>query len=255
MIFDSHAHYNDRAFDQDVNELLSSMPENNIGAIMNACSNLSEMKKIIELSQKFSFVYGSVGIHPDSAEKITGEIGNAIKEYARKDKILAIGEIGLDYHYEDIPREIQKDCFDSQLSLADELEMPVIIHDREAHKDTLDLVSLHKGISGVFHCFSGSKEMAREVLDLGFYIAFGGSVTFKNNVKIVEAARYVPLDKIVVETDCPYLAPVPNRGKRNSSLNLNYVIEKIAEVKNITAGEVERATWENACGLFNTGRI
>ncbi len=254
MIFDSHAHYNDRAFDEDVNEFLASMPENNVGGIMNACSKLSEMKKILELCKKFSFVYGSVGIHPDSAEKITGKIGDTIKEYTKTDKILAIGEIGLDYHYEDIPREIQKDCFDSQLSLAGELHLPVIIHDREAHKDTLDLVSLHKGIGGVFHCFSGSREMAREVLNLGFYIAFGGSLTFKNNVKTVEAAKYVPLDKIVVETDCPYLAPVPNRGKRNSSHNLHYVIEKIAEVKNITAGEVEKATWENACRLFNIGR-
>ncbi len=255
MIFDSHAHYNDRAFDEDVYKLLASMEENNVGAVMNACSKLSEMDKILELCKSFPFMYGSVGIHPDSAEEITPEIARAICDYTKEDKILAIGEVGLDYHYEEIPREIQKACFDSQLALAGDLDLPVIIHDREAHKDSLDIVSCHMGAKGVFHCFSGSREMAREVLDLGFYIAFGGSLTFKNNVKTVEAAKYVPLDRIVVETDCPYLAPVPNRGKRNSSLNLHYVIEKIADIKGISAQEVEIATWENACRLFNIGRI
>ena len=254
MIFDSHAHYNDRAFDEDVTELLGSMAENNVGKIMNACSKLSEMKKIMELCKNFSFMYGSVGIHPDSAEKITPEIEKDIKTYSKGEKILAIGEIGLDYHYEDVPREIQKECFDSQMSIAVELGLPVIIHDREAHKDSLDIVAAHKGINGVFHCFSGSREMAREVLDLGLYIAFGGSLTFKNNVKTVEAAKYVPLDRIVVETDCPYLTPVPYRGKRNSSVYLKYVIEKIAEIKGVSAVEVEEATYENACRLFNIER-
>lgn len=254
MIFDSHAHYNDRAFDEDVTELLGAMEENNVGKIMNACSKLSEMEKIINLCRTFPFMYGSVGIHPDSAEKITPEMENAIKSFTKEEKILAIGEIGLDYHYEDVPREIQKECFDSQMSIAGELGLPVIIHDREAHKDSLDIAKAHKGISGVFHCFSGSSEMAREVLDLGLYIAFGGSLTFKNNVKTVEAAKYVPLDRIVVETDCPYLTPVPYRGKRNSSLYLGYVIEKIAELKGISPKEVEMATYENACRLFNIER-
>ncbi len=254
MIFDSHAHYNDRAFDEDAAELLGSMEENNVGKIMNACSNLSEMERIISLCKTFPFMYGSVGIHPDSAEKITPHIEKAIKTFTKEEKILAIGEIGLDYHYEEIPREIQKECFDSQMSIAADLGLPVIIHDREAHKDSLDIASSHKGISGVFHCFSGSREMAREVLDLGLYIAFGGSLTFKNNVKTVEAAKYVPLDRIVVETDCPYLTPVPYRGKRNSSIYLKYVIEKIAELKDISPKEVEMATYENACGLFNIER-
>ncbi len=178
----------------------------------------------------------------------------SLHHFTKEEKILAIGEIGLDYHYEDVPREIQKECFDSQMSIAGELGLPVIIHDREAHKDSLDIAKAHKGISGVFHCFSGSSEMAREVLDLGLYIAFGGSLTFKNNVKTVEAAKYVPLDRIVVETDCPYLTPVPYRGKRNSSLYLGYVIEKIAELKGISPKEVEMATYENACRLFNIER-
>ena len=254
MIFDSHAHYNDRAFDEDFMELLGSMEENNVGKIMNACSKLSEMEKIKSLCDTFSFMYGSVGIHPDSAEVITPQTEKAIKDWTSEEKILAIGEIGLDYYYEEIPREIQKQCFDSQLSIAEELGLPVIIHDREAHKDSLEIAASHKGITGVFHCFSGSKEMAREVLDLGLYVAFGGSLTFKNNVKTVEVAKYVPLDKIVVETDCPYLTPVPYRGKRNSSLYLKYVVEKIAEIKGISPREVETATYENACRLFNIAR-
>lgn len=250
MIFDSHTHYNDDAFSDDCGELLSSMPENNVGLIMNACSSLSEMPDILKLCEKYPFVYGSVGIHPECAAVPDSSIEKAICEYAKHDKIKAIGEIGLDYHYEEIPRDIQKECFDFQVKLAEKLDMPIIVHDREAHKDSLDIVKSNRGSRGVFHCFSGSREMAREVLDLGFYIAFGGSLTFKNNVKTVECAKYVPLDMIVVETDCPYLAPVPNRGKRNSSLYVHYVIEKIAEIKGIDKAIVESATYENAKKLF-----
>lgn len=251
MIFDSHAHYNDDAFEEDVVELLSSMEDNNVSYIMNACSGLHEMDKIMDLCSKFSGVYGSVGIHPENACKWDGEIQKAITNYARHDKIRAIGEIGLDYYWDSVPRDIQKECFDMQMSLAEELQMPVIIHDREAHKDSLDIASLHKGLNGVFHCFSGSREMASQVLDLGYYIAFGGSLTFKNNIKTVEVAKYVPLDRIVVETDCPYLTPVPYRGKRNSSLYIHYVIEKIAQIKDISPKEVEDATCRNAMALYN----
>lgn len=250
MIFDSHAHYNDEAFSPDVDELLTSMPENNVGLIMNACSSLSEMPDIIKLCEKYPFVYGAVGIHPECAVLPDAETEKSICEWAKHEKIKAIGEIGLDYHYEEVPRDIQKECFDFQVKLAKKLDMPIIVHDREAHRDSLDIVRANAGVSGVFHCFSGSREMAREVIDLGLFIAFGGSLTFKNNVKTVECAKYVPLDRIVVETDCPYLTPVPNRGKRNSSLYVHYVIEKIAQIKGIDAASVEEATFENAKKLF-----
>lgn len=253
MIFDSHAHYNDKAFDSDRDEILSSMRGSNIEYIMNACSSLDEMDDILALCEKYDGVYGAVGIHPECAVACGVEIERAIKEFAKNEKIKAIGEIGLDYYWDTVSRDVQKQCFDFQLSVGEELHMPVIIHDREAHKDSLDIVSSHKGIEGVFHCFSGSREMAREVLGLGLYIAFGGSLTFKNNVKTVEVAKYVPLDRIVIETDCPYLTPVPYRGKRNSSLYLPYVIEKIAEIKEISPEEVEIATFENAKRLFKIG--
>ena len=253
MIFDSHAHYNDKAFDEDIHELLSSMPENNVGYIMNACSSLDETERILRLCEEYSFIYGAVGIHPECACLCDNGVEQEICRIAAHDKIRAIGEIGLDYYWDTVPRDIQKECFDAQLSIAQKLNMPVIIHDREAHKDSLDIAALHKGLVGVFHCFSGSREMAREVLDLGYYIAFGGSLTFKNNVKTTEVAKYVPLDRIVIETDCPYLTPVPYRGKRNSSLYLHYVVDKIAEIKGITAEEVETATFENAKKLFRIG--
>lgn len=251
MIFDSHAHYNDEAFEADADSVLSSMKENNVGYIMNACSKLSEMDRILKLCTRYPEVYGSVGIHPECACKWTDDIQTQMTEYAAMDKICAIGEIGLDYYWDSVPRAVQKECFDAQLSLAEKLHMPVIIHDREAHKDSLDIVSLHKGLQGVFHCFSGSREMARQVLDCGYYIAFGGSLTFKNNIKTTEVAEYVPLDRMVVETDCPYLTPVPHRGKRNSSLYLCYVIDKIASIKGISSAEVEEVTCKNAIKLYN----
>lgn len=253
MIFDSHAHYNDRAFDYDRDEVLSFMKDNNVEYIMNACSSLEEMEDILSLCEKYPWVYGAVGIHPESACEYNGDTEAAIKNYAKNDKIKAIGEIGLDYYWDTAPREVQRECFDFQLNLAEELDMPVIIHDREAHKDSVDIVSAHRGIEGVFHCFSGSCEMARQVLDIGLFIALGGSLTFKNNVKTVEVAKYVPLDRLLIETDCPYLTPVPYRGKRNSSVYLPYVIEKIAELKGITTDEVENATFENAKRLFRIG--
>ena len=251
MIFDSHAHYNDKQFDEDRDTLLLQMKENDIGYIMNACSSLDEMKDINKLCDKYEFMYGSVGIHPGCAYRPDSETEKLIREYAKRSKIKAVGEIGLDYYYDDVPRDIQKECFDFQIKLAMDMDMPVIVHDREAHGDSLDIMRANKGVKGVFHCFSGSKEMARELIDMGLYIAFGGSLTFKNNVKTVEAAKYVPLEYMVVETDCPYLSPVPNRGKRNSSLNVHYVIEKIAEIKGMDAKTVEEHTFLNAKRLFN----
>lgn len=250
MIFDSHAHYNYDAFDDDRDELLRSLKDNNVGAVMNCCTALDEMELIYEMCDRYPFMYGSVGIHPNCAIKIKEHHIEEIIKWAEKDKILAIGEIGLDYYHDDVPKDIQKACFDTQLSIASRLQMPVVVHNREAHKDSLDMVSAYKDVIGVFHCFSGSKEMAREVLSKGYYISLGGALTFKNNVKTVDVASYVPLDRILVETDCPFLTPVPFRGKRNNSSYIKYVIDKIAQIKGVSAEEVENVTFNNARTLF-----
>lgn len=252
MLFDSHAHYNDERFLHDRHELLSSMPDNNIGLIMNSCSNLSEIPDIIELCEKYPFVYGSAGVHPHDVEGMTEADIDKLREFLKHPKLKAVGEIGLDYHYDLSPRDVQKKWFARQIELAAELDLPIVIHDREAHKDCMDIVRAYKDtVKGEFHCYAGSVEMAREILNWGMYIAFGGSLTFKNSVQPKEVAAYVPLDRIVIETDCPYLTPEPFRGKRNSSLYVHFVAEKIAEIKGITPREVETATFENAKRLFN----
>ena len=252
MLFDSHAHYNDEKFDADRDELLSSMPENNVGLIMNSCSSLDEVPLIFDICEKYPFVYASVGVHPHEVENMTKDDITTLKGYAKNPKVKAIGEIGLDYYYDFSPRDVQKKWFARQVALAKELNMPVIIHDRDAHKDCMDILRdcNVREAGGVFHCYAGSVEMAREILDWGMYIAFGGTLTFKNSVRPVEAARYVPLDRIVIETDCPYLTPVPNRGKRNSSLYIHYVAEKLAEIRGMSAEEIENITYENAKRCF-----
>ncbi len=253
MLFDSHAHYNDERFREDADEVLSSMNENNVGLIMNSCSDISEIPDILHLCEKYPFVYASVGVHPHEVENLKESDMNILREYSKNEKVKAIGEIGLDYFYDFSPRDLQKKWFRRQTELAKELKMPVIIHDRDAHKDCMDILRDCdiRDIGGVFHCYAGSVEMAREILDWGMYIAFGGSLTFKKSVKPKEVAAYVPLDRMVIETDCPYLTPEPHRGKRNSSLYIHYVAEKIAEIKNISVEEVENATYENAKRLFN----
>lgn len=252
MLFDSHAHYNDKKFDGDRDALLSSMPQNNVGLIMNACSGLDEVPDILSLCEKYPFVYASVGIHPHEAEGLTEADMEKLKDYAGNPKVRAIGEIGLDYFYDFSPRDIQKKWFARQTDIAKELKLPVIIHDRDAHKDCMDILRSHniRDTGGVFHCYAGSVETAREILDWGMYIAFGGSLTFKKSVRPAEVARYVPLDRILIETDCPYLTPEPHRGKRNSSLYLGYVAEKLAEIKNVSVKEIENATFENAKKCF-----
>ncbi len=252
MLFDSHAHYNDEKFNADRDELLASMHENNVGLIMNSCSSLGEIEDIFAICEKYPFVYASVGIHPHEVENLTENDMLTLKEYAKNPKIKAIGEIGLDYHYDFSPRETQKKWFARQAETAKELNMPVIIHDREAHKDCMDILRACdiRETGGVFHCYAGSAEMAREILDWGMYIAFGGTLTFKNSVRPAEVAKYVPLDRIVIETDCPYLTPEPHRGKRNSSLYIHYVAERLAEIKGVTAEEIENATFENAKKCF-----
>lgn len=253
MLFDTHAHYNDDRFKDDVTELLSSMPENNVGLILNSCSSLDEVPDIFALCERYPFMYASVGIHPHEVEFLTENDMDKLRTFAENPRVKAIGEIGLDYFYDHSPRDLQKKWFARQVDLAGEIGLPVIIHDRDAHKDCMDILREHniRDIGGVFHCYAGSVEMAKEILDWGMYIAFGGSLTFKKSVRPVEVAKYVPLDRIVIETDCPYLTPEPHRGKRNSSLYIRYVAEKIAEIKGISLKEVEDATYENGKRCFN----
>lgn len=252
MFFDTHAHYNDKQFDDDRCELLSSMPENNVGKIMNACAAMNELDSIIALADKYDFIYAAVGVHPSDIAGLTENDMDILKNYSKHDKVKAIGEIGLDYHYDDSPRDVQRQWFARQIELAKELKLSIIVHDREAHKDTVDILrACHaEEVGGVLHCFSGSTEMARDVLNLGMYVAFGGSVTFKNAVKPVEAAKYVPLDMLLLETDAPYLTPVPFRGKRNCSVYLPYVAQKIAEIRATTAKAIEEATMLNGMKCF-----
>ncbi len=252
MLFDSHAHYNDEKFKEDVDELLSSMPENNVGLILNSCSDISEIPDILKLCEKYPFIYASIGVHPHEVENLTEADMDVLKEYSKHSKVKAIGEIGLDYFYDFSPRETQKKWFARQVELAKELKLPVVIHDRDAHKDSMDILREHNisEVGGVFHCYAGSVEMAREILGWGMYIAFGGSLTFKKSVKPKEVAAYVPLDRIVIETDCPYLTPEPHRGKRNSSLYIHYVAEMLAQIKGVSVETIENATFENAKKLF-----
>lgn len=253
MLFDSHAHYNDRRFSEDVDEILSSMQKNNVGMILNSCSDIAEIPDILKLCEKYPFMYASIGVHPHEAEGLKESDMDILREYSKHEKVKAIGEIGLDYFYDHSPRDTQKIWFARQIELAKELNMPVVIHDRDAHKDCMDILRAHNisEVGGVFHCYAGSVEMAKEILGWGMYIAFGGSLTFKKSVKPKEVAAYVPLDRIVIETDCPYLTPEPHRGKRNSSLYIHYVAEKLAEIKGISVEAVENATFENAKKLFN----
>lgn len=252
MIFDTHAHYDDDAFDEDREELLGSMQANGVGKIVNIGASLNSCKQTIELMQKYDFVYGAIGVHPNEVEELSEESFAQLKEWCKSEKCVAVGEIGLDYYYDEPTPEIQKKWFIRQLNLAREISKPVVIHSRDAAKDTIDIMKEQHAeeIGGVVHCFSYTKETAKIMLDMGFYIGIGGVLTFKNGVKLKEAADFIPMDRIVLETDCPYLAPVPFRGKRNSSLYLPYVVSTLAEIKGISEEEVRRITWENAHRMY-----
>ena len=255
MIFETHAHYDDEAFDQDREVLLDSMEKHGIGYIVNACASLESLKATEELMRKYTFVYGAFGIHPDDADKMTEETLKEIRRLCQLPKAVAIGEIGLDYywHKEEQEHEIQKKMFLVQMEIAREEKMPFMIHSREAAKDTLDLVKdcmKRDMYGGIIHCFSYGKEMAREYLNMGLYLGIGGVVTFKNAKKLKEVVEYAPLEQLVLETDSPYLSPEPNRGKRNSSLNLPYVAAMIAELKGVSTEEVVAVTEENAKRLL-----
>ena len=255
LIFDTHAHYDDEAFDADRDELLASMPEKGIGTIVNVCASIAGLHRTVELMEKYPFIYGAIGIHPDDAGEMTPETLEEIRRLSRLEKSVAIGEIGLDYYWHKLPEEheIQKKWFRAQLQLAREEKLPFMVHSRDAAEDTLNIVReyVQEGMyGGIIHCFSYSKEIAREYLQMGLYLGIGGVVTFKNAKKLKEVVTYAPLSQLVLETDCPYMAPEPYRGKRNSSLNLPYVVEQIAELKNITPEEVISVTTENACRLL-----
>lgn len=256
MIFESHAHYEDEQFHGDREELFRKLSDEGIGYVVNVSSSLDTMKKTIALTEKYSFIYGTVGIHPEESGELTEENFTLVGEMSERSKVVAIGEIGLDYYWDEPEREIQKKWFSKQMELARQRKLPMVIHSRDAAKDTLDMMKDHNAqdMGGVIHCFSYSKEMAREFLNMGFYLGIGGVVTFSSGKKLKEVVEYVPLESIVLETDSPYLAPVPNRGKRNTSLNLTYVAREISRIKGITYDQVVKTTFENAMKMYRIER-
>lgn len=252
MIFDSHSHYDDEAFDADRDEILRGLSDKGVGKIISAASSWDSLKKVTDISHKYSFAYPALGIHPENATDLTSERIPLLESLIATEKPVAIGEIGLDYHYDEPPRELQKEIFIYQLELAKRLNLPVIVHSRDAAEDTYELIKAHNpDRKGVIHCFSSSYEMAVKYVDLGYYIGIGGVVTFKNAAKLKDIAARIPLTSILIETDCPYMAPVPFRGKRNDSSLLTYVADEIASLRGITAEEVIETTYNNTCKLFN----
>ena len=251
MLFDTHAHMNDPAFDADREEILENLPANGVGFMLNAGCSLESSRDCVAMAEKYGHIFASVGSHPDSADEVNEEV---IEEYKKlcqlHPKVRAIGEIGLDYYYEDIPRETQKRAFILQMELARELKMPVIIHERDAHQDGMDIVRQFPDVKGVFHCYSGSAEMARQLVNMGWYIGFTGVLTFKNARKAVETATSIPLDRIVIETDCPFMSPEPFRGRRNDPTRVRFVAEKLAELRGISAEEAIAITTANAKKLY-----
>lgn len=252
MIFESHAHYDDEVFDEDREELLASFREKGIGTVINVGASLAGCKETVELTRQYPFIYGAIGIHPSEVGELHEDNFADLEKWCFLDKIVAVGETGLDYHWPEPDPVLQKEWFERQLVLARQVKLPVIVHSREAAKDTLEIMQAHRAgeIGGVIHCFSYAKEMAREYLNMDFYFGIGGVITFKNSKKLKEAVEYIPMEKILLETDSPYLAPEPNRGRRNSSLNLPYVAQAIADLKGISYEEVVQITEQNARKLF-----
>ena len=251
MIFDSHAHYDSSQFDEDRHELLSSMQENGVGTIVNSGADWDSVTEVVELAKQYSFIYAAVGLHPDEVGDLNEERFAYMKSQCQKEKVVAVGEIGLDYYWDNEEHDVQKKWFIRQLELARELDLPVIIHSRDAAEDTLKIVKEYgQGLRGVIHCFSYSKELAREYVKMGFHIGVGGVVTFNNGKKLKEIVEEIPLERILLETDCPYLAPVPFRGKRNSSLYIPYIVEEIANIKGIPYEEVVAQREQNGKMLF-----
>lgn len=251
MIFDSHAHYDSRQFEEDRDTLLNSMRDSGIGTIVNSAADWDSVTEVVKLAEKYPFVYAAVGLHPDEVGDLNEERFAYLKAQCQKEKVVAVGEIGLDYYWDNESHDVQKKWFIRQLELARELDLPVVIHSRDAAADTLEIMQKYaRGLRGVIHCFSYSKELAREYVKMGFHIGVGGVVTFKNGKKLKEIVEELPLERILLETDCPYLAPVPHRGKRNSSLYIPYIAEEIANLKGITYEEVVAQTERNGKKLF-----
>ncbi len=252
MYFDSHAHLDDEKYDGDREAVIEEMTENGVSFCMNIGADMDSSKRSIGLAEKYPFIYAAVGVHPHDTDNMTEDDINVLREMAKHPKVKAIGEIGLDYYYDNSLRENQKKWFIRQMELSQETGLPFIIHDRDAHGDCLEILKKFdiKKTGGVMHCFSGSCEMAKELVRLGMVIAVGGTLTFKNAVKAVETVKEIPLEHILIETDSPYLAPVPHRGKRNTPAYVGLVAEKIAEIKGITTAEAARVTKENAMRVF-----
>lgn len=250
-IFDAHAHYDDEEFDNDRDELIKELQRNNIVGILNCGSSMKGSEDSVKLAREYDFFYAAVGIHPEYADKFNQEQVLKIRNLLMNDKVKAIGEIGLDYHYDENPsRNIQKKAFVSQMKIAEEFNLPVIIHDRDAHEDTLEIVKSFPNVKGEIHCFSGSVEFAKEYLKLGYYLGITGVVTFKNAKKTVKVVEQIPINRILVETDCPYMTPVPYRGKRNMSPYIYYIMNKISEIKGIPIQEVSFNTINNIKNLI-----
>lgn len=248
--FDSHAHYDTPRFREDQAQLLGSMAENNIGLIMNVGCDLASSRSSIQLAETYDFIYAAVGSHPDDADHVDAARVAEYRALAAHPKVRAIGEIGLDYYYEDVPRERQQQAFRLQMELARELELPVILHQRDAYEDTLKIVDEFPAVKGVFHCFSGSLEYAKEVVKRGWSVGFTGVITFKNARKAVEVAQWVPLNRLLIETDCPYMAPEPFRGRRSDSTMVPKMAEKLAWLRGMPVEEMAKITRENAMNLF-----
>ena len=251
MYFDSHAHYDDKRFDDDRDELINDMYNNGVNYILNSGQSMQAIKAGLELADKYDFIYTAVGVHPHNVKTLTDEDLSVIKLYAKKNKVQAIGEIGLDFHYDFSPRDLQRKWFKAQLEIAKDLDMPVIIHSREASQECFDIIKesgIHKGD---IHCYSGNVEMALEYVKMGFHIGVGGVVTYNNAKKLVDVVDALPIESILIETDCPYLSPVPMRGKRNDSNNLKYIVDKIAEIKGLSHEDVAKITTTNAKKVFN----
>ncbi len=256
MIFETHAHYEDEAFDKDRQELLTSLPKQGIEYVVDVSSSVSSIDKVLELTEQYPYIFGTIGIHPGDSMYLDEDLLSRVKEKAKHPKVVAIGEIGLDYYWDTPDRETQKKWFAKQLELARELRLPLVIHSRDAANDTFQIMKEAgaEELGGIIHCFGYGVEQARQYLNKGYYLGIGGVVTFTNGKKLKEVVAYAPIEQLVLETDCPYLAPVPHRGERNSSLYLTHVAKEIAKLKNLTTEEVIRITNENAKKLYFAGR-
>jgi len=253
MLIDSHAHLDDRRFNKDRDKLIKSLKQNDISLVINIGADVSTSIKSVKLAEKYENIYAAVGVHPHSAKEMDDSTIEVLRAFAKRDKVVAIGEIGLDFHYDNSPRDVQRKRFIEQIGLAKELDLPIVVHSRDADQETFDILKeeADEKLRGVLHCYSGSAEMAKEYIDLGFYISLAGPVTFKNARKPKEVAKSVPIDKLLIETDAPYLTPEPHRGKRNEPIYVRHVASMIAELRDMSFEDVGRITSENTKRLFN----